>query len=79
MSLNKVMLIGNAGKDPDVRHLESGVSTASFSLATTERYRDRNEEETKASLAMIHKSVKGIHYRMSLKLEPPKEQSREER
>ena len=44
-----------------------------------ERYRDRNEEETKASLAMIHKSVKGIHYRMSLKLEPPKEQSREER
>ena len=44
-----------------------------------ERYHDRNEEETKASLAMIHKSVKGIHYRMSLKLEPPKEQSREER
>ena len=44
MSLNKVMLIGNAGKDPDVRHLESGVSTASFSLATTERYRDRNGE-----------------------------------
>ena len=38
------MLIGNAGKDPDVRHLESGVSTASFSLATTERYRDRNGE-----------------------------------
>jgi len=44
-----------------------------------ERYHDRNEEETKASLAMIHKSVKSIHYRMSLKLEPPKEQSREER
>lgn len=44
MSLNKVMLIGNAGKDPEVRHLESGSVTASFTLATTERYRDRNGE-----------------------------------
>ena len=44
MSLNKVMLIGNVGKDPEVRHLESGVVTASFTLATTERYRDRNGE-----------------------------------
>lgn len=42
MSLNKVMLIGNCGKDPDVRHLESGSVTASFTLATTERYKDRN-------------------------------------
>lgn len=56
------------------------VSTDSLDFSkVAERYRDRNEEETKASLAMIHKSVKGIHYRMSLKLEPPKEQSREER
>jgi len=44
MSLNKVMLIGNAGKDPDVRHLESGATKASFTLATTERYKDRNGE-----------------------------------
>ena len=44
-----------------------------------ERYHDRNEEETKASLAMIHKGVKGIHYRMMLKLEIPKELSCEER
>jgi len=42
MSLNKVMLIGNAGKDPEVRHLESGVVKANFTLATTERYKDRN-------------------------------------
>lgn len=42
MSLNKVLLIGNAGKDPEIRHLESGVATASFSLATTERFKDRN-------------------------------------
>ena len=37
MSLNKVMLIGNVGKDPDVRHLDTGVAVASFPLATTER------------------------------------------
>lgn len=42
MSYNKVLLIGNVGKDPEVRHLESGVAVASFTLATTERYRDRN-------------------------------------
>lgn len=44
MSLNKVMLIGNVGKDPEVRHLESGVVTASFTLATTEKYKDRSGE-----------------------------------
>ncbi len=42
--LNKVMLIGNVGKDPEVRHLESGVSVTTLTLATTERYKDRNGE-----------------------------------
>lgn len=42
MSFNKVLLIGNVGRDPEVRHLESGVAVASFTLATTERYKDRN-------------------------------------
>jgi len=37
MSLNKVILIGNAGKDPDVRYFDSGSANASFPLATTER------------------------------------------
>ncbi len=37
MSLNKVQLIGNVGKDPDVRYLDSGMAVATFSLATTER------------------------------------------
>lgn len=37
MSVNKVILIGNVGKDPDVRYLDSGIAVASFSLATTER------------------------------------------
>ena len=37
MSLNKVLLIGNLGKDPDVRYLDTGVCVATFSLATTEK------------------------------------------
>ena len=44
MSLNKVMLIGNAGKDPEIRHLENDSIVASFTLATTERYKDKNGE-----------------------------------
>jgi single-strand DNA-binding protein len=42
MSYNKALLIGNVGKDPEVRHLESGASVASFPLATTERFRGRD-------------------------------------
>lgn len=34
MSLNKVMLIGHVGKDPDIRYMDSGTCTATFSLAT---------------------------------------------
>ena len=41
MALNKVLLIGNVGKDPEVRHLEGGASVATITLATTERYKDR--------------------------------------
>lgn len=36
-SVNKVILIGNVGNDPEVRYLDRGVATANFSLATTER------------------------------------------
>ncbi len=42
MSFNKVILLGNVGKEPEVRHLESGIAVATFTLATTERYKDRN-------------------------------------
>ena len=37
MSLNKVILIGNVGKDPDVRYFDSGAAVANLPLATTER------------------------------------------
>ena len=41
MSLNKVMLIGNVGKDPEIRHLNSGVTTTTLTLATSETYTDK--------------------------------------
>ena len=44
MSLNKVLLIGNVGKDPEIRHLQGGASVATITLATSERYKDRNGE-----------------------------------
>jgi single-strand DNA-binding protein len=37
MSVNKVILVGNAGKDPEVRYLEKNVAVANFTLATTDR------------------------------------------
>ena len=40
--VNKVILVGNLGKDPEVRHLEGGATVANFSLATTESYKDKN-------------------------------------
>jgi len=42
MSVNKVILVGNVGKDPEVRHLEGGVTVARFSLATNETYTDKS-------------------------------------
>lgn len=44
MSLNKVLLIGNVGKDPEIRHLEGGSSVATITLATNERFKDRSGE-----------------------------------
>jgi single-strand DNA-binding protein len=41
-SVNKVILIGNLGKDPEVRYTPSGTAVASFSLATNERYKDKD-------------------------------------
>jgi len=46
-SINKVILIGNLGKDPEVRRLENGSVVASFSLATSEVYTDRTTGEKK--------------------------------
>lgn len=42
--LNRVMLIGNLGKDPEIRRLENGAVVAKFSIATNESYRDKSGE-----------------------------------
>ena len=45
MSVNKVILVGNVGRDPETRHLDKGVSVANFSLATTENYTSKTGEK----------------------------------
>jgi single-strand DNA-binding protein len=45
MSINKVILVGNVGKDPEVRHLDAGVTVANFTLATSETYTAKNGEK----------------------------------
>ena len=42
--VNKVILLGNLGKDPEVRYLDNGVAVANFSLATTENYKNKSGE-----------------------------------
>lgn len=44
-ALNKVMLIGNLGRDPEVRMTPAGAKVASFSIAVTERFKDRNGQQ----------------------------------
>jgi len=39
--VNKVILVGNLGKDPEVRYLEGGTAVANFTLATSETYKDK--------------------------------------
>lgn len=42
--VNKVILVGNVGADPEVKYLDNGVSVARFSLATTETYKNKQGE-----------------------------------
>jgi single-strand DNA-binding protein len=44
-SLNKVMLIGNLGRDPEVRYLSSGKPVANFSIATTDTWKDKDGKQ----------------------------------
>ena len=48
--VNKVILIGNVGADPEVRYLEGGVAVANLRLATTERYKNKNGENIGGAL-----------------------------
>ncbi|MEX2234496.1 MAG: single-stranded DNA-binding protein [Cyclobacteriaceae bacterium] len=45
--VNKVILVGRLGKDPEVRNLDNGVSVANFTMATSESFKDRTTGEKK--------------------------------
>jgi single-strand DNA-binding protein len=45
--VNKVILVGNLGKDPEVRNLENGATVANFTMATSETYKDKTTGEKK--------------------------------
>jgi single-strand DNA-binding protein len=45
--VNKVILVGRLGKDPEVRNLDNGASVANFTIATSESYKDRTTGEKK--------------------------------
>ena len=44
MSVNKVILVGNLGKDPELRYTSSGKAVCNFTVATSERYKDQDGE-----------------------------------
>lgn len=45
MSVNKVILVGNVGRDPETKYTQSGTAITNFSVATSERWRDKNTNE----------------------------------
>ncbi len=44
--VNKVILVGNLGKDPEIQYLPGNIAVAKFSLATTESYKDKSGKQT---------------------------------
>ena len=48
-SINLMAALGRVGRDPDVRHLDSGVSVANFTLATTETWKDKSGEKKEST------------------------------
>jgi single-strand DNA-binding protein len=52
--INKVILVGHLGKDPEVRYLESGIAVARFSLATSENYKDKTSGERRSTTEWHH-------------------------
>jgi single-strand DNA-binding protein len=64
-SLNKVMLIGNLGKDPEVRSFQNGGKVCNFSIATSESWKDRNTGERQEktewhNVAIFNEGLAGV-------------------
>jgi single-strand DNA-binding protein len=60
-SVNKVILVGNLGKDPEVRSFQNGGRVASFSIATSERWKDKSSGEKKEKTEWHRVSVLNDH------------------
>lgn len=62
--INKVILVGNLGADPEVRHLENDVTVANFRMATSESYRDRvtgeRREQTEWHRVVVWRGLAGV-------------------
>lgn len=59
MSLNRVILVGRVGKDPELRSFNNGGRIANFSLATSERWKDKNTGERKEKTEWTNIVVSG--------------------
>lgn len=45
--INKVIMVGNLGRDPEIRYTPSGMAVANFSIATTDKWKDKQSGEMK--------------------------------
>ena len=65
-SVNKVILLGRLGKDPEVRNFQNGGKVVNFSLATSERYKDRDgnqQEKTEwHNVAIFNERLGAVSY-----------------
>ena len=64
-SVNKVILLGNLGKDPDIRSMQNGKKVANFGIATSKRWTDRDTQEKKEktswhSIVVFNEGLVGI-------------------
>lgn len=62
-SVNKVILVGNCGKDPEIRYMPNGEAVANFSIATTDNWKDKNgqrQERTEWHNIVIYRKLAEI-------------------
>ena len=60
--VNKVILVGNLGRDPEVRHLESGRAVANFSIATSETYKNKEGEKLTKPIDNFNHAIDAVRY-----------------
>ena len=60
MSVNKVILVGRLGRDPEVRYMPNGEAVANFSMVTTEQWKDRNDERKERAEWHISSMYRGL-------------------